>query len=157
MRKFFIGTMVVCLLGALTIGAVLAWTGSTSGSNSATAGSVSIAFDSYTPTANLVIPSGTDILVANTGFANNGDIKVKPRAGNPGSASVTGTSKPVACDATNFNTPRSNTVGVNTGYVDPASSSGGDAFRVYVNMKPAAVDACQGVTIDYAVTINVET
>jgi hypothetical protein len=155
-RKLFIGTMLVCLLGALAIGAVLAWTGSASTSNSATAGSVSIAFHNYATTANLVIPNDTDILVATTGFTNNGDIKVKPRASDPGSASVTSTSKPVACDTTNFSFPRPNTVGANNGYVNPGSDSGNDAFRVYVQMSSGAVDACQGVGINYNVTINVE-
>jgi hypothetical protein len=155
-RKLFIGTMAVCLLGALTIGAVLAWTGSTTGSGSATAGSVSIDFHNYAASANLVIPNDTDIEVARTGFTNNGDIKVKPDAGNPGSASVTSTSKPVACDTSNFASPRPNTVGTSTAYVNPGSDSGDDAFRVYVQMKSGAVDACQGVTINYAVTINVE-
>ncbi len=157
MRKLFIGTMVVCLLGALTIGAVLAWNGSATSPRSATAGSVSIAFNSYAPTANPVIPNDTDILVATTGFTNNGDIAVKPNAVSPGSASVTGTSAGSNCTAGNFLTPRPNTVGTNGGYVGPAGTSGGDAFHVHVQMKSGAVDACQGVTIDYSVTINVTT
>ena len=156
MRKLFIGTMVVSLLTALVVGAVLAWTGSLTGSSTATAGEVSIAFDSYTPTGNLVVPNDLDILVANTGFTNTGDVSVKPRASAPGSANVKSTSNG-ACTAAEFNTPRDNTVGVHGGYVLPGNTSGGDAFRIYVNMKSAAADACQGVTINYDVTINVET
>jgi hypothetical protein len=156
MRKLFIGTMVVCLLGALAIGAVLAWTGSTTSSRSATAGTVSIDFHNYTPTANPVIPNATDIEVARTGFTNTGDIAVMPRASNPGSANVTGTSAG-GCDTTNFNTPRNNAVGGSSGYVNPGNDSGDDAFRVYLNMKSGAADACQGATISYDVTINVET
>lgn len=156
MRRLFIGTMLTSLLGAAVIGGVLAWTGSVSGSSQATAGTVSIAFNNYTPTGNAVSPNAADTLVANTGFTNNGTIAVSPDAGSPGSANVTGTSAG-SCDASNFNTPRTNTVGGDSGSVAPAASSGNDAFRMYVNMKSGAVDACQGVTISYDVTINVTT
>lgn len=155
MRKFFIGTMLVSLLGALVVGAVLAWTGSTSGSSTASAGSVSIAFDSYTSTGNKVVPNDTNIMVAYTGFTNNGAISVKPDASNPGSATVTGTNS-ASCGSGEFNAGTV-TVGANNGYVAPSATSGGDAFDVWLNMKGAANQACQGETIYYNVTVNVTT
>ena len=157
MRKLFIGTILVSVLGALVIGAVLAWLGSETSSRTANAGSVTIAFNNYTPSGNLVIPNDTDIEVARTGFKNTGDIKVKPNAGIPGSATVTATSAGSNCFPTNFLTPRNNAVGNHTGYVIPDATSGGDAFRVYVRMKSGAAEGCQGVTISYDVTINVKT
>jgi hypothetical protein len=148
--------MLTSVLGALVVGGVLAWTGSVSGSSTATAGAVSIAFNNYIPTGNAVNPSDLDTQVASTGFTNNGSYAVAPDAGNPGSANVTGTSA-VGCDTTNFWTPRANTVGGDSGLVSPANNSGNDAFRIYVNMKSGALNACQGVTISYDVTINVTT
>ena len=147
--------MLVSLLAALVVGAVLAWTGSTSGSSTASAGSVSIAFDSYTATGNKVVPTGVDIQVAYTGFTNTGDISVAPDASNPGSATVTGTNS-ASCGSGEFNAGAV-TVGPNNGYVPPGNTSGGDAFRVWLNMNTAANQACQGETIYYNVTINVTT
>jgi hypothetical protein len=117
---------------------------------------VAIAFNNYTPTGTAVSPDNLDTWVATTGFTNNGTIAVQPNGSNPGSANVTSTSNG-GCDTSNFNTPRNNSVGGASGPVNPANNSGNDAFRIYVNMKTAALDACQGVTINYDVTINVTT
>jgi hypothetical protein len=155
-RKLFIGTMLTSLLGAAVIGGVLAWTGSAGGSTTATAGTVSIAFNNYLPTGTAVSPTGLDTWVATTGFTNNGTIAVQPDGGNPGAANVTSTSNAL-CDTSNFATPRPNTVGGDSGPVNPANNSGNDAFRIYVRMASGAVNACQGVTINYDVTINVTT
>jgi hypothetical protein len=114
---------------------------------------VSIAFHNYAPTGNKVVPNATNILVATTGVTNNGDIRVKPDAGSPGSVTITGA--PAGCAITKIS--GSVAVGSDNGFVDPGSSSGNDAFNVYLNMTADAENACQGGTISYSVAINVTT
>jgi len=153
MRKLFIGTLMVSLLGALVIGAVLAWTGSTTDSSSAQAGSVSVAFYGYDQTANKVVPNDQWIEVANGGLTNNGDIPVHVRA-DPNAGSVGSISYSPACGGSAntlgaVNQASGSTVNVGASVDDPL-------YRVYLKADTGLPDACQGATISYDVTINVE-
>lgn len=145
MRKLFIGTMLTSLLGAAVIGGALAWTGSTpAASVTASSGAVAVVISGYNPTGNLVVPTATDIKVADAGITNNGDITVHVTGG-----SVTVTNLGV-CGITG-------SVGnINGGNVAPATSFA-PLYDVFLNMPTGAPNGCQGQTINYDLTINVAT
>jgi hypothetical protein len=147
MRKLFIGTIVVSLLGALVIGAALAWTGSVNGSSSATAGTVGVAFYNWAPTGNLVIPNDSYIKVADSGFTNTGNITVHATGGLVGTIWGAG-----ACDD-----DISGAVNVSDGSAIAPGGSIDDAYDIFLKMSSGAEDSCQGATINYKVTIDVET
>jgi len=149
MRKLFIGTIVVSLLGALVIGAALAWTGSAKGPASATAGTVGVAFYNWVPTGNLVIPNDTYIKVADSGFTNTGNITVHATGGLVGNIWET------AGGACNDNI--TGAVNVSDGSNVLPGNSIADAYDVYLKMDSSAEDSCQGATINYDVTIDVGT
>jgi len=152
MRKLFIGTILVSLLGALAIGAVLAWTGSTTGSSSAQAGSVSVAFYGYDQLSNKVVPNNQWIEVANGGLTNNGDIAVHVRA-DPNAGSVSTISYANSCGGAPYTDGAVNQESGSS--VNPGNSAD-DLYRVYLRAATGLPDACQGQTISYDVTINVE-
>ena len=149
MRKLFIGTIVVSLLGALVIGAALAWTGSTTGSGSATAGGVGVTFNNWVPTGNPVVPNDNWIQVADTGFTNTGDITVHATGGSVSGIDVPGGG---AC-----NDNLLGAVNVSDGSNVLPGNSIGDAYDVFLKMDTLAEDDCQGDTINYSVTIDVST
>jgi len=147
MRKLFIGTIVVSLLGALVIGAALAWTGSAKAPVSATAGTVGVAFYNWVPTGNLVIPNDTYIKVADSGFTNTGNITVHATGGLVDNIWGAGD-----CD-----NDISGSVNVSDGSAVAPGYSIADAYDIFLYMGSGAEDSCQGVTINYDVTIDVGT
>lgn len=149
MRKLFIGTIVVSLLGALVIGAALAWTGSAKGPASATAGTVGVEFYNWQPTGNPVIPNDSYIKIADSGFHNTGDIAVHATGGLVDNIWVAGAS---AC-----NDDISGAVNVSDGSAVAPGGYIADAYDIFLYMGAGAEDSCQGATINYDVTINVGT
>ena len=148
MRKLFIGTILVSLLGAAVIGAALAWTGSVTGGGDATAGTVGVAFYNWNAISSVVVPNAADIKVAETGFSNTGNITVQATGGSVPSINVPA--------ATVCNGYLSGSVQVAHGdWVSPGSSIG-YAYDVFLKMNADAPDDCQGKTISYDVTINVK-
>ena len=147
MRKLFIGTILVSLLGALVIGAVLAWTGSAKGPASATAGSVGVDFYNWVDTGNKVVPNDTWIQVADSGFRNTGNITVHATGGVVSNIWGAG-----AC-----NDDISGAVNVSDGSSVAAGTTIDDAYDIFLMMGSGAEDACQGATINYDVTIDVGT
>jgi hypothetical protein len=147
MRKFFLALMLSSALGALVIGGALAWTGSTSGSDSATAGSVGVAFYNYVGTGLPVVPNNSWIKVAESGFTNIGGIAVHATGGSVPAINVPGGT---AC---NDNLLGAVNVFDNT-TVNPTGSIG-HAYDIFLKMDTGAEDDCQGDTINYNVTINV--
>ena len=154
MRKLFIGTLMVSLLGALVIGAVLAWTGTTpASSRTATAGNVVVSvYWSTGDTGNKVVPTNQWIEVAKAGISNTGDIDVHVRA-DPNAGSIGAISYSPSCGGADNTSGR--VVLLNGGNV-PTNSSAGDLVSVQLAADTGLEDACQGATINYDVTINVE-
>ncbi|MGE0599710.1 MAG: hypothetical protein AB7J35_11435 [Dehalococcoidia bacterium] len=145
MRKYFIGLMLSSALGAVAIGSALAWTGSGSWSGgSASAGSVSIVLTDWSPSTNKVVPTGSPIEVGTVGFLNNGDVTVHATGG---SVSTTG---PYASCATGSATVS------NGGNVSPGQQYGG-LVAISLTMPTDASDDCQGQSITFDITVNVET
>lgn len=154
MRKLFMGTILISLLGALVIGAVLAWTGSTPAlPRSATAGNVVVAvnWDSG-GTGNKVVPTNAWIEVAKAGITNTGDIDVHVQA-NPNAGSVGSIGYSPSCggsDNTTGQVIRTSNANVPTG------TSVADLVSVQLKADTGLEDACQGATVNYDLTINVE-
>jgi len=147
MRKLFIGTILVSLLGALVIGSVLAWSGSKSGSASATAGSVGVDFNNWVNTGSLVVPNDTWIKVADSGFTNTGNITVHATGGLVSNIWGAG-----AC-----NDDIAGAVNVSDGSNVAPGNSIADAYDIFLMMGSGAENSCQGATINYDVTIDVGT
>lgn len=145
MRKFFIGTMMVCLLGAMTIGAVLAWNGSATSQRTATTGSASAQIWNVIDSGNLVVPTGNPIKVADGGIWNDGDIAVFVTSGSVSNAIVTGIG---ACGLTG-------SVTVTDGASVAVNATASPLYDVYLTMATGAGDACQAGAITYNLTINV--
>jgi hypothetical protein len=152
MRKLFIGTMVVCLLGALTIGAVLAWTGSTPAKKYNTqTGSVCAAIYGESYTGNQVYPTGSAIGVLRGGFSNctsSPGISLSLYDANPGDVAI---NSPGGCSLSGDVAMLSDET------VSPGNTTTADRWEAQITMGAGAPNACQGQTIDYDVTINVET
>lgn len=153
MRKLFIGTMMVCLLGALAIGAVLAWNGSTPASpQTATAGEVDVSVYWVSGgTGNEVVPTNQWIEVAKAGINNTGDVDVRVRAS---AGSVGSISYSSACGGANNTSGQ--VVRIDPTYV-PAGAWAGDLVKVELKADANLEDECQGDTINYDLIINVET
>jgi hypothetical protein len=150
-RRLFIGTMLTSLLGALVIGGVLAWTGSTAATpESATSGVAAAAVYNYvnTPGA-LVLPTGLDIKVGDAGITNTGNIAVHVTGGtvtnvtyNVGNSGACGVTGSVAV--------------TNPNPIAPGASFA-PLYDVFLNMPTTAGDICQNNTIGFDLTINVAT
>ncbi|MDA0350708.1 MAG: hypothetical protein O3A10_00680 [Chloroflexi bacterium] len=154
LRKLFATTMGVALTGAAIVGGVYAWDASAgSGTQVATVGTASISVQ-YTPSANLLGPNGTSVLVGDGSITNGGSFPVSISSGS------------VAIDALTSNAPNgpgtcvlgdfagSVTV-TDASAVAPTASGGG--FDVNVLTGAGAAADCQGDTVDYTVTINATT
>ena len=148
MRRLFIGTILVSLLGAAVVGAVLAWTGSTpSSQQNATAGAVSVEvyWNSGDISGAVVVPDNAWTKVASGGITNTGDIAVHVTGGtvtyNPGvgpDCLVTGQLDDI----------------VGTSVAKAASV--GNLYGVYLKMATTAPDGCQSSPLVYDVVIDVE-
>jgi hypothetical protein len=143
MRKLFLGTALTSLMAAVLIGGALAWTGSTSGSSTATAGEVAVAFYDYVQINNPVVPTGNPIKVARGGLTNTGDIQVYVTGG-----SVTGTGNSPGCGVTG-------SVVVTDNNWLAVGESRSNLYDVYLTMATNAHDGCQNAALGYDITINV--
>lgn len=148
MRKLFASSMLVFALGAIAIGGALAWTGSTSGSSSAVAGTVAVSIDHYNNLGTKLIPDGQYKTVAKGGIKNGGDIAVQVTGG-----SVSNFTTPSGC-GTNHLVGR--VVPIDGRFVAANGGSRGNLYNVDILMGLGAEDACKGGTIGYTVTINVK-
>ena len=148
MRKLFIGTILVSLLGAAVIGAALAWTGqATSTGQTATTGEVSAQVWNVVGTGALVVPTGNWIKVADGGLYNDGDIALHAVSGSVSNVWVTNVG---TCGLSG------SVVITNGGYLS-VESTGYPLYDVFLAMPTDAGDACQNGAITYDLTINVDT
>jgi hypothetical protein len=146
MRKLFIGTILVSLLGAAVIGAALAWTGkAVSTGQTATTGEASAQVWNVVGTNALVVPTGGWIKVADGGLYNIGDIPVGAVSGSVDNAVVTDVG---TCGLSGY-------VEVIDGYKVPVGSTASPLYNVYLAMPTDAPDVCQNGAITYDLTINV--
>jgi hypothetical protein len=152
MRKLFIGTIVVSFLGALVIGAALAWTGSTPAVEYNTlTGSVCAAISGDHYTGNQVYPTGNPTGVLRGGFTNctsSPGINLSLYDANPGDVAIY---SPGGCSLSGDVAMLSDEL------VAPGNSTTADRWEAQITMGSGAPNACQNQTIDYTVTINVET
>ena len=147
MRKLFIGTILVSLLGALAIGAVLAWTGSTTNGTgqSAATGEVSAQVWNVAGTGALVVPTGAPILVATGGLYNDGDIAMGATGGSVSNAVVTNVG---TCGL-------SGSVTVTNGGLLAVGATVAPLYDVYLTMGTGAGNGCQNGAISYDLTIDI--
>ena len=146
MRKLFIGTILVSLLGAAVIGAALAWTSqAVSTGQTAATGVASAQVWNVVGTGAKVIPTGNSILVANGGLYNNGDIAVGAVTGSVSNAVVTGVG---TCGL-------SGSVVITNGGMVSVGATASPLYDVYLAMATNAGNACQNGAITYDLTINV--
>jgi hypothetical protein len=152
MRKLFIGTILVSLLGALVIGTVLAWTGSTPAKKYYTAtGTVCATISGEHYTGNQVYPTGSPVGVLRGGFANcttSPGINLSLYDANPGDVAI---NSPGGCSLSG------DVAMLSDEWVAPGYTTTADRWEAQITMGTGAGDGCQGQTIDYDVTINVET
>jgi hypothetical protein len=142
MKKLFIGTILVSLLGAAVIGTALAWTGSASDSESATAGQIHAYAYGFVGTGAKVVPTDSWIQVGSIGLHNDGDITLHATTG-----SSVGMISPNWCNlsgAVNV---------VNGGDVKVGEEYGG-LYDIFLMMGSGANNACQNQPISYDLTLN---
>ena len=162
MRKLFGSVFALSLTLSLVLGAALAWTGSTSGTLTTRAGSVSVALANVVSLANIngdaLYPGGTVMdyhgQIQNNTPANSG-LKVRMRGGAVSNFGQTGDG---TCDAW----VASHLVGnfwpdPTTTFVDPGGAVGSE-WWTQVFMPFDAPDACQGkpVSCDLMVAVDTE-
>ena len=148
MRKLFIGTILVSLLGAAVIGAALAWTGqAVSTGQTAATGEVSAQVWNVVGTGALVVPTGNWIKVADGGLYNDGDIAVGAVSGSVSNAQVTGVG---TCGLSGL-------VAITDGGKVAVGSTASPLYDVSLAMPTNAGNACQNGAITYDLTINVDT
>ena len=148
MRKLFIGTILVSLLGAAVIGAALAWTGqATSTAQPARTGIVSAQVWNVVGTNAPVVPTGQWIKVADGGLSNNGDIALHAVSGSVSNVWVTNVG---ACGLSGL-------VQITDGGFVAVGAMASPLYDVSLAMPTNAGNACQNGAITYDLTINVDT
>ncbi len=157
MRKFFASAFGLTLTIALAVGVVLAWSGQATNvaPYTAQAGSISVSLAEVNSVNNTVYPTGSATKVLTGKIANN--------TGNPGvpvwisSGSVAVTNAGVAaCDSFRVGGGITGSVTpTDQGYVNPGTQGG--AWDAFLKMNTNAPEECQGQTLTYNVTINVNT
>jgi hypothetical protein len=146
MRKLFIGTILVSLLGAAVIGAALAWTSqAVSTGQTATAGEASAEVWNVIGTGALVVPTGNWIKVADGGLYNDGDIPVSAVSGSVNNAYVTGVG---TCGLVGL-------VEITNGGKVSVGATASPLYNVFLAMPTNASDLCQNGAITYDLTVNV--
>ncbi len=156
MRKLFMGTLITSLLGALVVGAALAWTGSAVENYNTSAGTLSVALYSVDATGNAVYPTASAIYVLQGGIQNN-------TPANPGiavSVQTGGAAGSVAVVSTTDGCQGylSGDVDLlNSSFVGPGGGNADNLWAAWLSMAENAPDICQGDTININVTVNVET
>lgn len=158
MRKIFIGTMLASLLSAIVIGGALAWTGSTTGSYSSSAGQISVAIANDLYTGNQIYPTGSTIPLVTGQIKNN-------TAANPGvNVAITGgTLTNFLSDGLVCNTwlglggAWTGSVGVTDGSAVAPGGAVGGGWTAGVSVHPTMDNDCQNRPFTYDVTINVTT
>ena len=152
MRKLFIGTTLTSLLGALVVGGVLAWTGSTTNAGYSTlSGTVcaTISSDAYTGNQVFDGAGATDVLQG--GFTNctsSPGVNLSLYDANPGDVTIT---SPGGCALSG------DVVMLADQLVGPGGASAPNRWSAQITMGPGAPNSCQTTPIVYDVTINVET
>ena len=154
-RKLFAAVFAVSLLTALVIGAALAWAGSASGNYSSTAGTISVALYSVDATGNAVYPTATHIAVLTGGIQNNTPanpgIAVQVRDG-VNAGSVTSIAA-LGCQAwLSGDVDR-----LDGAFINAGGYNADNLWQAWLQMNTDCPDSCQGVTINYDVTVNVQT
>jgi hypothetical protein len=141
MRKLFIGTILVSLLGAAVIGAALAWTGSASDTENASAGQIHAYPYGFAGTGNKVVPTGQWIEVGTIGLHNDGDIALHATGGSLTPRDL------ASCHLTGaVNVENNGTVGVGEEY--------GGLYSLWLQMATDAANGCQNQTITYDLVLN---
>jgi hypothetical protein len=148
MRKRFGLVFFMSLFLTLAIGAAYAWTASTSGSFSASAGTVSMAFDSYAGTGYQVYPTNNWIDVEYGNFKNT-------TPANPGlPLQLTGgTVSNIASDSDCEAYMGGQVVITDASFVAPGGYTGGQWY-VQLYMVPSTPNYCQGDSISYDLNLT---
>jgi len=142
MRKLFIGTILVSLLGAAVVGAALAWDGSASSTQTATAGEIHAYAYDFVGTGALVVPTNSWIEVGSIGLGNDGDITLHATSGSVGNISYAG-----ECQL-------SGKVDVANGGDVLVGQAFGGLYDISLAMGTGAINNCQNATISYDLTLN---
>jgi hypothetical protein len=142
MRKLFIGTILVSLLGAAVIGAALAWDGSATSTQSATTGGIHAYAYDFVGTSALVVPTDSWIQVGSIGLGNDGNITLHATSGSVGNITYA-----AACAL-------SGKVDVANGGDVLVGNQYGGLYNISLAMGLGADNSCQNQTISYDLTLN---